>query len=147
MPTRTCSRMRYRGDSAPDLWRFLSSPPTSLGRAPAAQVPPVNQQGRGQSGALVAEQEAEEEVNGVRAGLEIEREEASSLHFCSACVRSRGDVRSQFTPLSKHHHPGARRVPTNGRVREASRANEASGGLDADLNTPTILLTVRGWWS
>lgn len=87
------------------------------GRAPAAQVPPVNQ-GRAQFGALAGEKE---EVNGSRAALLIEREDASSLHFCCACVRSRGDVRSEFTPLSKHHHPGACLVLTNGRVREAER--------------------------
>lgn len=87
------------------------------GQAPERQVPPVYQ-GRGQFGALVGEKE---EVNGLRAGLLIEREEASSLHFCCACVRSRGDVRSEFTPLSRHHHPRACLVLTNGRLRKAGR--------------------------
>lgn len=90
------------------------------GRAPAAQVPLVTQR-RGQFGSLAEEESAEEEVNGSRAGLLIEREEASSLHFCCACVRSGVDVRSEFSPLSWHHHPGACLVLTNSRVRKAER--------------------------
>lgn len=89
------------------------------GRAPAAQVPPVKP-GRGQFGDLVEEERG---VDGLRAGLLIEREEASSLHFCCACVRSGGDVRSEFTPLffPRLHHPEACRLLTNSRERGAER--------------------------
>lgn len=110
------------------------------GQAPAAQVPRVNQ-GSGQLDALLGEggAAAAGEVNGWRAGLFVEREKASSLHFCCACVRSRGDVRSEFTPLSRHHHPGACPVLTNGRVRKAERRRR-SGRLLVGLISQMFLL-------
>lgn len=73
-------------------------------------------------------EEGAEEANGLRAALLIGREGASSLHFGRACVRSRGDVRTEFVPLSRHHHhPGACLVRANGGVREAGRRRPRGG--------------------
>lgn len=112
------------------------------GWAPAAQVPLVNQ-ARGEFEALLGEGQAAaaKEVSDSRAGLFVGREKASSLHFCCACVRSRGDVRSEFTPLSRHHHPGACPVLTNGRGRKAER-RRPSGRLLVGLITQIFLPTV-----
>lgn len=138
---RSSPPIRYRGDNAPDLWCLLSPPPSWT--SPAAQVPPVSQE-RGEFGALVQEEkeeEKEEEVTGSRAELLIEREEASSLHFCCSCVRCRRDVHSEFTPLSRHHHPGACLMLTNGSVRKAER-RRPRGRLHVSLITQTFLTTV-----
>lgn len=92
---------------------------------------------------MVREEAAEGEVNGLRAGLAIEREDASSLHFCCACVRSRGDRALRvYPPFPKHHRSRACIPVTNGRVRKAERRRTVCVRLHVAPIIQTTLVTV-----